>query len=607
MRLLFIITLVCLSFNLFGKDHIIFLEAESFQSKGGWVIDQQFMDEMGSPFLLAHGLGEPVDDAETIFSVPKTKEYSIWVRTRDWVGPWKKADVPEAKKASGFPGKFRVLIDSNPLDAVFGTENADWHWQFGGTIHLEKGEHKIALNDLTGFAGRCDAICISGKKSFVPSADVAQIEKLRIKTGALTEIEDQGEYDLVVVGGGIAGICASISAARYGLKVALIQNRPVLGGNNSSEVRVWLGGKVNFEPYPNVGNIVNELEQKKKGHYGIENKGEYYEDNKKEALVRNEENITLFLNFHANKTETKDGQIKAVFAQNIETGQRIKISGHFFADCTGHGSIGALAGAKFEMTEKGHMGRCNLFNFIETETKQSFPKCPWALDLSEKPFPGRGDNPGVYGRKGIEAMGSWFWESGFDRDPILEGEHIRDWNFRAAYGAWDCLKNTDKLYSNHKFNWMAYISGPRESRRLMGDVVLTFEDVKEGKKYEDGCVPTSWSRDLHVPHESFKSGFEGDAFISKDLHEKYDVPYWIPYRALYSCNVNNLFMAGRDISVTHNALGVVRVMRTGGMMGEVVGMAATICTHEDCLPRDVYNQHLELLKAYLHEGVPTKK
>jgi len=606
MKQQFLIIFIIFSLKAYSQNHLIFLETEAFENKGGWVIDQQFMDEMGSPFLLAHGLGESVEDANTIFEIQKEGEYYIWARTRDWVGPWKKNGVEETKKATGYPGKFEVLIDNKKLSTVFGTQKAEWHWQPGGSINLKKGKHSLALHDLTGFDGRVDAICLSAKKNFTPPDDVKAIEKLRIKTGVLSEIKDEGKFDLVVVGGGIAGICAAVSGARLGLKVALVQNRPVLGGNNSSEVRVWLGGKVNFEPYPNIGNIVNELEQKNKGHYGLENKGEYYEDDMKEALVRSEKNISLYLNYHANKTEVKNNTIRAVYAQNIETGERIKISGKYFADCTGHGSIGAMAGAEFQMTEKGHMGRCNLFNFIETETEQPFPRCPWALNLSEKPFPGRGDNKGIYGNTGILAMGSWFWESGFDRDPFIEGEYIRDWNFRAAFGAWDCLKNVDKEYPNHKFNWMAYISGPRESRRLLGDVVLTFEDIQAGKEYEDGCVPTSWSLDLHLPYEPYYKGFEGDGFISYDHHEKYDVPYWVPYRSLYSRNIDNLFMAGRDISVTHEALGVVRVMRTGGMMGEVIGMAATICVQEDCISRDVYEKHLEILKSYMVEGVPSK-
>ena len=136
----------------------------------------------------------------------------------------------------------------------------------------------------------------------------------------------------------------------------------------------------------------------------------------------------------------------------------------------------------------------------------------------------------------------------------------RDWNFRAMYGAWDALKNVDKKYPNHKLNWAAHISGKRESRRLLGDVILSKKDLFDSKKYADGCVPTGWKIDLHLPEKRYEKGFEGDAFISKALFTDYPRPYWIPYRCLYSRNVPNLFMAGRDVSVTHGALGSVWVI-----------------------------------------------
>jgi hypothetical protein len=171
------------------------------------------------------------------------------------------------------------------------------------------------------------------------------------------------------------------------------------------------------------------------------------------------------------------------------------------------------------------------------------------------------------------------------------------------YGAWDRLKNVDKLYPNHKLGWAAYISGKRESRRLLGDIILTTADLLNGKKYEDGCVPTSWDIDVHLPLARYVHDFGEDAFISKDLHTKYDRPYRIPYRCLYSRNIENLFMAGRDISVTHEALGTVRVMRTTGMMGEVLGMAASLCKKHNTNPRGIYQHHLEELKELMKRGV----
>jgi len=567
----------------------VLVEAEQFHDYGGWVLDQQFMDEMGSPFLLAHGLGHPVRDAITTVAIPKTGNYRVWVRTRDWVAPW---------KAPGAPGRFRVLIDGKPLNTTFGTEGAEWHWQDGGSVSVEEGTVTLALHDLTGFEGRCEAVALCSDTRFQPPNDLDGLTAWRRRLlGLPQDPGDAGEFDLVVVGGGIAGTAATLSAARLGLSVALVQDRPVLGGNNSSEVRVWLSGATNKEPYPRVGDVVRELEQKRRAHYGPDNTADLYEDDRKIALVRAEENASLYLGWRGNAVEMDNGRMAAVIAQNIRTGERLRFRCRWIADCTGHAVIGALAGADLEMTRKGHMGRCNLWNVKDTGQPVAFPRCPWALDLADKPFPGR------KGVGGIRRLGGWYWESGFDRDPFLEGEYIRDWNFRAMYGAWDCLKNVDKVYPNHKLNWAAHISGPRESRRLLGDVVLSKKDLLTPRPYPDGCVPTSWKIDVHVPEKRYEKGFEGDAFISKALFTDYKKPYWVPYRCLYSRNVPNLFMAGRNISVTHEALGTVRVMRTTGMMGEIVGMAASLCKRHATGPRGVYAEHLDALKELMRKGV----
>lgn len=589
----------------------ILVEAEAFNQTGGWVIDQQFMDEMGSPFLLAHGLGLPVADASTTVTFTKAGLYHIWVRTRDWVAPWKTPDTPETRKAKGTPGKFQLLVDGKVLDTVFGTEGSEWHWQEGGGIRIDKKQTTIALHDLGGFEGRCDAILFSLDEKLTPPNSLKDMVTFRQKLlGFSKKPTDGGKYDLTVIGGGIAGTCAAISAARNGLKVALINDRPVLGGNNSSEVRVWLNGSTHGKNYPRIGDIVKELEQKERAHYGPDNTAEIYEDAKKEALVRSEQNISLFLSHRGIEVQMDGMRIKAVIAQNIVTGERLLFETKWVADCTGDGSIGFLAGADFDLTKKGHMGRCNLWNVKRTDKPVSFPRCPWALDLSDKPFPGRGDNPGSYGIMGIRALGGWYWESGFDHDPILNREYIRDWNFRAMYGAWDCLKNVDKQYPDYKLNWAAYISGPRESRRLLGPVVLTKEDLLNKRQWEDGCVVTGWDMDLHLPHPDFEKGFEGDAFISEDYHTKYPMPHWLPYRILYSRNIKNLFMAGRDVSVTHEALGSARVMRTGGLMGEVVGLASALCKKYNTDPHEVYENHLAEFKDLLSRGVnptPNKK
>ena len=568
----------------------VLIEAEAFAERGGWVVDQQFMDQMGSPFLLAHGLGVPVVDAVTRVELPAAGTYRVFVRTRDWVAPW---------AAPGAPGRFKLLVGGRELDAVFGTEGDEWRWQEGGDVTVTERRVVVALRDLTGFEGRCDAILLTADRSFRPPHGGAALCELRRKLRGLPEEpETAGEFDLVVVGGGMAGTCAAVAGGRLGLKVALIQDRPVLGGNNSSEVRVWLQGARNRPPYPRVGDLVAELEPSRRAHYGPGNTAEIYEDDRRLQLVHDEPNVHLFLDQRANAVEADSGRIRAVIAQHAVTGRRLRFRGGLFADCTGDGCIGFLAGADHEVTASGHMGRSNLWNVVETDEARPFPRCPWALDLSGKPFPGReGDS------RGLSALGGWYWESGFDHDPFARGEAIRDWNFRAMYGAWDCLKNVDKRYPNHVIGWAAYISGKRESRRLLGDVVLTKEDLTERKEYRDGCVPTGWKIDLHLADPRYVKGFEGDGFISKAHFTNYPMPYWIPYRCLYSRNVENLFMAGRDISVTHEALGAVRVMRTGGCMGEVVGMAAFLARQYATTPRGVYYDHLTALQDLMRKGV----
>ena len=563
---------------LFADD--VLLEAEHFTNYGGWVHDSQFMAQMGSPFLMAHGLGVPVADAETTINLEPGK-YRVWVRTRDWVAAW---------NAPGAPGKFNVLFNGQALATTFGTQGAHWAWQDGGIIDATQKENTIALRDLTGFAGRCDAIFFSTNLDTPPTNDPVKLTELRHTLLGLPEKpETVGAFDLVVVGGGIAGTCAAISAARQGLSVALIQDRPVLGGNNSSEVRVWLQGARNKAPYTNIGNVVAELEQAQQAHYGPTNTADLYEDEKKLDIVRNEKNIGLFLEHFVNGVEKNGDKIVAVIAEQTKTGKKFRFVGSFFADTTGDGNLGAMAGAKYEMTiEEGHMGPCNLWNVIDTGTSQSFPRCEWALDLTDKPFPGRAD-------KDPNKLGGWYWESGFYHDPMSKMEYVRDWNFRAAYGAWDALKNVDKTFPNHKLNWMAHISGKRESRRLVGDHVLSKKDLVERIVYEDGCVPTGWPIDLHLPDPRYEKGFEGDAFISVAHYVQIQTPYWIPYRCLYSCNVSNLFMAGRCLSATHDGLGSSRVMRTGGCMGEVVGLAAKVCVQEKTTPRGVYSHHLDKL------------
>lgn len=563
------------SVSLAAAADSLFVEAESFAEPGGWVLDTQFIDAMGSPYLMAHGLGVAVKDAATTVKFPSTGSYRVWVRTYDWVARW---------QASGQPGKFQVIVDGKPLAETFGTKGADWAWHDGGTVEVSKAEATLALHDLTGFNGRCDAIYFT-KDSAAPPAEKDALAKWRMAALGLPEKpEDAGTYDLVVCGGGYGGMGAAIAAARMGLKVALIQNRPVLGGNGSSEVRVWAMGGIRRGLYPNVGEIVEEFQDQAKLSPGT---FEEFGDAKKEEIVRAEKNITLFLNHHIYAIEMAEPKKKigAVIAYDTKTNHRRKFSGKFFVDGTGHASVAALASAELTLRESEHLGMSNMWRWANAETPQTFPQTEWALPLAMEDFP--------YPQR---FHGQWFWESGFNKHPILELESTRDWNLRAVFGAFNAMKNGDGKadHPNAKLEWIAYVGGTRESRQVIGDVLLTREDIAGKRAFPDGTVPTTWDIDLHYPREQYAQKFPQDPFISKAVFDKSvdkQHGYPVPYRCFYSKNIENLFTAGRCVSVTHEALGTVRVMKTGGMIGEVVGKAASVAIKNQCSPREVYERY----------------
>jgi len=561
----------------------LLVEAESFAEHGGWKLDTQFIQIMGSPYLLAHGLGRPVEDATTTVSVPREGAYRVFVRTKNWVGPW---------NAPGAPGRFQVLINGAPLPETFGTRFADWMWHPGGTVRLPAGSTRLALRDLTGFDGRCDAVLLTDDPEYRPSNDSTPAAAWRRQlAGQPDQPAEVGEFDLVVVGGGYAGACAAISAARMGCKVALLQDRGVLGGNGSSEIRVWPQGLTRRGLFPRLGEIVEELADRPSQSPGPTQE---FDDARREAKVRAEPNIALFLNHYVFAVETNRNRILAVVAMDTRTGRRVRVVGVLFADCTGHGVVGFMAGADHTTQEKGHMGMSNMWRWRNADSPQPFPEVPWALPLAMKDFP--------YPRNGL---GEWFWESGFDTDPIRDLEYVRDWNLRAVFGAFNAMKNGDgsAQHTNAVLEWVAYVGGTRESRQLLGDVVLNKEDIVSRRQFPDGCVPTTWDIDLHYAAEKFTNAVPENPFISRaefGRHVDKAQGYPVPYRCFYSRNVRNLFTAGRCISVTHEALGTVRVQKTTGMMGEVVGKAASLCVAHQRLPGDLYPAYWEQLKELMN-------
>lgn len=597
MKRYFTLLLLALGLGINGvRADGVFVEAENFENKGGWQVDQQFMDVMGSPYLIAHGIGAPVQDATTEVDISAGGKYYVYARTYNWTSPW---------SGKSGPGKFSLTVGGKKLPAVLGCTGSKWEWQLAGNVNLKAGKTTLRLHDFTGFDGRCDAIWMS-TKPVSPPEDKAALSAFRKSASAVSAAQtDESKFDLVVVGGGIAGISAAVSGARLGLKVALVHDRPVLGGNNSSEVRVHLGGRIDIGKYPHLGGLQKEFGPTKEGNAMPASN---YADDKKLQIVRQEPNISLLMNWHVNQVQTKGGSIESVIAQHTMTGKMLRLTAPLYADCTGDGTVGYLAGADFLLGRESReafeeplaplqadsltMGASVQWYSVVSPRAVSFPEFDYGVTFTEE------NSEKVY-------RGDWTWETGLNKDQINDFERIRDYGMLVVYSNWSFLKNHSaerKDYRNRKLEWVAYIAGKRETRRLLGDYVLSEQDLVKGMAHEDASFTTTWSIDLHYP-DSLNGVYFPDNEFKAITRQRVIYPYAVPYRCLYSRNINNLFMAGRNISVTHVALGSTRVMRTTGMMGEVVGMAAAICHRHNALPRAVYTTFLSELKELMKKGI----
>ena len=575
----------------------LFIEAESFDNLGGWIIDQQSMETIHSSYIMAHGMGIPVRDAETKIGIEETAKYHIWALTRDWTAVWSK----DAKA-----GKFRILIDGTEFGEVLGINGADWAWQYAGETKLEKGSHMLALHDLTGFNGRCDALYItaSDKK---PSDEQAAIDRLRRKFNWKEIEENEKEYDLIIVGGGIAGICTALSALRSGVNALLIHDRAVLGGCNSSEVRVCMGGMINLPPYKNLGNVVREIAPVMGSPSTFD--GKYYEDFRKlGAFEVSGFSDSVVLQKCVTDVEMSDGKISAVICTDVLTGKKTKYRAKLFADCSGDAFLARAAGAQVmygreaesvfgeSLAPKEHenivMGHSIRWYSEEQKEETKFPDIDWGLEFDDSTC--------------LDVCnGDWEQESGFRRDMVGEIEYIRDFGLRAIYSNWSYQKNHYKdkdKFKNSALKWVSPIGGKRESYRVKGGYILTQQDIEEHRIYDDATACMTWSIDMHFPEVDNDACFD-EPFRSFAYHRGIVKPYPIPYRCLYSADVENLFLGGRTVSTSHVAFSAIRVMRTLGQLGEVAGMAAAVCMKNNCMPSEVYTKYLSELKERMEKGI----
>ncbi len=561
-----------------GKNSLL-VPAVAFSDRGGWCAETQFLDTVGSSYLMAHGLGAPVDDARTDVELPCEGDYNVLVRTMNWTAPW--SDAPS-------PGTFRLLIDGRPLPPVLGEGPGEWGWQDAGKVHLAKGRHRLGLRDLHGFDARVDSILLT-TTDCIPGGDAATVRKLRSLLLPTPRLQRKIGYDLVIAGAGMAGICAAVTAARLGLKVALIHDRNIPGGNNSSEVRAGLSGRINTGRYPSLGYLLNE--------FGPEEGGdampaEIYGDAAKRKIILDEKGISLFAGFRVDEAVMDGGTIKGVHATNAETYDEIEVYGTLFADCTGEGTLGALAGAGYSNDlEDGCSHGASVHWFCsESGREEPFPDINWGLSMDP-------DTAQKVRRS------EWNWATGFFRNHAADAERIRDYGMYAAYSNWSYLKNHAPYRDEYRcslLTWMATVPARRGGRRLTGDVVVSRNDLLNNVPYPDGCVCTSWPLETREPDPGNMHTFKEPWLCKRTLNPV--KAFMLPYRCLYSRNIHNLFMAGRSISVSHQALGTIAPMRTCAMTGEVVGMAAAICRQEGSLPAGIYPSHWEKLEKLMHRG-----
>jgi DUF1680 family protein len=417
------------------------------------------------------------------------------------------------------------------------------------------------------------------------------------------------EYELVVIGGGMSGLCAAIAAARYGVKTALIQNRPVLGGNASSEIRMHISGAnyMGRRADARETGIVEEIKEENAARNPYQSWSIF--DTVLWETVHFQERLDLYLNTHCDEVTVQNSRIVSIAAKQLTTEKVYDFQGKLFMDATGDGTVGYLAGAEYMSGREGKdvfgeqlapdksddytMGSSLLFKAVDVGKPVAFRKPSWANTYTEEDLKLRNHS---------EVTSGYWWVElgGMEQSTIGDAEEIRDELLKALYGIWDHIKNGGAHGAETlDLDWVGFLPGKRESRRFLGDTVLTEKDALEGRVFEDAVAYGGWSLDLHAMG-GLRNTREEAATVTMEQYIPKDV-FTIPYRSLYSKNIENLFIGGRAISVSHVAFGGTRQMGTCSVVGQAVGTACALAVEREISPREVGRYMKELQQRLLRD------
>lgn len=426
-----------------------------------------------------------------------------------------------------------------------------------------------------------------------------------------TRAKTEHGADLCVIGGGMAGLCAALAAARQGARVILMHDRPVLGGNASSECRVHICGADRHNTVRNMREtgILEELRLENLARNP--NRNYFVWDAILYDKIRCEPNVTLLLNCSCMDAVMEGDVIRSVTGWQTTTQTWHEVCAAIFADCSGDAVLAPMTGADHRtgrescheygesiappVADAATMGMTCLFQAREYATPQSYTPPAWAYQFTscdELPYGSKGH--------GWWQMGYWWVELGGDRDGIRDTEQIRDELLAVTLGVWDHIKNrcaNRETARNWALDWLQFIPGKRESRRYRGAHVLTQNDIETGGLFDDVVAYGGWHMDDHHP-----AGFNAVRFgAPATIFHTTPSPYGIPYRCLYSRNVNNLMFAGRDASCTHTAMSSTRIQATGCCMGQALGTAAALAVSKDIKPGEVLAYISELQQTLLRD------